>query len=329
MPGSLSELGLFQGDLAQQIPATGVVRYELNVELFTDHARKQRFVWLPPASSATWRPEAVGATDLEFPIGTLMVKTFAMPGDLREVDGPAQLLETRILRHEPDGWVGYPYVWKPEQDDARLDLLGRYLQVTWRDEEGESRTSEYVVPHANQCKACHKAEGGRMAPIGPRLRNLNREVTTDRGIRNQIDHWMELGLLAAGTPRSEHLPRLARWDDPSSGTLAERARAWLDVNCAHCHNPEGPASNTGLHLHVEATDPYAYGVWRTAVAPGKGSGGLVYDIVPGRPDESILMHRIESTEAGVAMPELGRRLVDREGSRLIREWIASMASGQE
>jgi hypothetical protein len=114
------------------------------------------------------------------------------------------------------------------------------------------------------------------------------------------------------------------WNDPNTGTLAERARAWLEMNCAHCHNPAGPAQQSGLDLRMAQADLTRGGLWKSPVAAGRGSGGRWYDIVPGKPDASILVYRIASTEPGVMMPELGRRLVDEEGLALVREWIASL-----
>ncbi|MEL6695027.1 MAG: hypothetical protein AAFP89_02250 [Bacteroidota bacterium] len=60
------------------------------------------------------------------------------------------------------------------------------------------------------------------------------------------------------------------------------------------------------------------------MAAGRGSGGLKYDIHPGRPGASILVYRIESTDPGVRMPEVGRSLVHKEGLATIKQWIAEM-----
>jgi hypothetical protein len=116
---------------------------------------------------------------------------------------------------------------------------------------------------------------------------------------------------------------MAVWNDPATGTLEQQARAWLEMNCAHCHNPAGPARTSGLDLRYVQNDMAKFGFWKAPVAAGRGSGGRLYDIVPGKPDDSILMYRLESTEPGVMMPELGRRLVDRAGVALVREWIRS------
>ena len=96
------------------------------------------------------------------------------------------------------------------------------------------------------------------------------------------------------------------------------------MNCAHCHNPDGPARTSGLDLRYTQDDPSKVGFWKTPVAAGRGSGGRLFDIVPGKPDESILMYRLESMEPGIMMPELGRRLVDTAGVSLVREWIAKL-----
>ena len=100
-----------------------------------------------------------------------------------------------------------------------------------------------------------------------------------------------------------------------------RARAYLEVNCAHCHNPAGAASNSGLFLEAAQRDVTARGIGKPPVAAGRGSGGRLVDIAPGRPDESILLHRMTSTEPGVAMPELGRALPHDEALAMLRTWI--------
>ena len=136
-----------------------------------------------------------------------------------------------------------------------------------------------------------------MLPIGPKARHLNRDFAYADGKENQLAHWSRLGVLA-GAPAPEQAPRLAVWDDPKTGTLDARARAWLEINCAHCHNPEGPARNSGLDLLASQQNPTSFGVMKPPVAAGIGSGGLPYDIVPGKPDQSILAFRIASTHPG-------------------------------
>jgi hypothetical protein len=120
------------------------------------------------------------------------------------------------------------------------------------------------------------------------------------------------------------MPRAPNAYDPADGALEARARAYLDVNCAHCHNPQGPAHTSGLDLSWSESDPAHWGVFKRPVAAGRGSAGFDFSIEPGHPERSILLYRMESTDPGVMMPELGRQLVDRRAVALMRDWIAGM-----
>ncbi len=118
-------------------------------------------------------------------------------------------------------------------------------------------------------------------------------------------------------------PRLPDWKDAGE-SLERRARAYLDVNCGHCHKPDGPASNSGLFLTWETPAGPHIGIGKGPVAAGRGSGGRMVSIDPGHPERSILYYRMESTEPGVMMPELGRTLPDDAALALVRDWIAGM-----
>ncbi|MEX0937444.1 MAG: SO2930 family diheme c-type cytochrome [Pirellulales bacterium] len=322
-PTSLAEYGLFVGNGSTQQPTEGVIPYDVNSELFSDYAEKYRFIKLPPGGQAVYHPDEV----FDLPVGTILAKTFAIPHDRRDLKQGERLIETRILMHREDGWVGLPYVWNENRTDAKLELAGGTVDVEWIHDDGQRLTNNYIVPNANQCKGCHKS-GDRMIPIGPKARHLNRDFAYAGGIENQFQHWEKAGVLARA-PAPADAPRLAVWDDPESGTLDERARAWLEINCAHCHHPDGPAANSGLDLMASQTNPTEFGVLKSPVAAGRGSGGLLYDIVPGKPDASILMLRIESTDPDIMMPELGKRLIHEEGVALVREWIAAMEPSPE
>lgn len=313
----LSDYGIFIGNGRSQEPADGTVPYDLNSALFSDYATKHRFVRLPAGRKALYSETET----FEFPVGSVIVKTFGYLHDLRDPSKGERLIETRLLIHRPEGWIGLPYVWNDAQDEAVLDVAGGTVDVSWTHTDGRARTNNYIIPNANQCKGCHENDK-IMAPIGPKARHLNKDFAYDSGTENQLVHWTKIGVLD-GAPAPEQAPKLVRWDD-GSATLDDRARAWLEINCAHCHNPKGPARTSGLFLMASEIDPYKRGVRKTPVAAGRGSGGRLYDILPGKPDESIFMFRLESTDPGVMMPELPRRLVDEEGTALIRQWIAAM-----
>ena len=113
------------------------------------------------------------------------------------------------------------------------------------------------------------------------------------------------------------LLRLVNYEDPSDGTLDQRARAWLNISCAHCHQRGGPAETSVLFFNLEDKDLAKLGQLKPPVSAGRGSGNRKYNIVPGRPEGSILEYRIASTDPGVMMPELNCKLVHHKGVRLI------------
>ena len=302
MPPLLSAYGFF-ADAPAQRPGKGVLPYRLNTALWSDGADKLRFVYVPPGKQA----KAAAPTDngglLDLPVGSALIKTFAFTEN-----GRRRLIETRLLLHRAEGWVALPYRWNAEQTDARLAIAGARVPVTTPAGERIS----YRVPNKNQCKECHGLAGA-VVPIGPKPRNLSRE-------------WLAR-MVAAG--RLDRLPdgadALPLWEARDNAGAARAARAYLDVNCAHCHRPGASASNSGLDLRWEQADRAALGVMKRPVAAGRGAGAFLHDVVPGKPDESILIHRMASTEPGVAMPELGKDTIDREGLAVVRKWIAEGA----
>lgn len=313
---ALSDYRLFTDAGARQ-PNAGVTPYVLNTPLFSDYAEKTRFLYLPPGTHARYRP--TGALDL--PVGATLIKTFAYPADFRRPNENVRMLETRLLIRRRSGWVANTYVWNAEQTDARLKRAGTRIDVSFIDAQGRARQVDYRVPNANQCKECHSLSG-RIAPIGVKARNLNGDFPYAEGRENQLAHWTRTGMLA-GAPEPDKVPRTAIWDSAAE-PLEARARAYLDGNCGHCHNGRGMASNTGLNLDLEETRPARLGIRKRPVAAGKGSGDLEVDLVPGRPDASIIAYRMASADPGVMMPELGRSLVHDEGLALVREYISKM-----
>lgn len=317
-PKTLSEWRMFEGNGTTQQPSAGVVPYNLNTPLFSDYTSKYRFIRIPRDAKIAYR--AVGA--LDFPVGTVMAKTFAYPHDMRDPSQGERLLETRIQERRDDGWYGFSYQWNEEQTEAHLVTGGSEVQTSWIHFDGKRRTLDYQIPSANQCLSCH-AQDKEYEPLGPTAVNLNREFEFASGAENQLAYLVRHKMLD-GAPALESIKRLPDFADSSTGTVDQRARAWLHVNCAHCHNPVGSANTSGLDLSLAQSNSARFGVFKTPVATGHASGGFDYDIVPGKPDESILVYRLESDDAGIMMPSVARRLVHAEGVELIRRWIAEM-----
>ncbi len=320
----LSEYGFFVGDLAELKPAADVLPYTLNTPLFSDYAHKARFIRLPEGQTVAYNDQEV----FDFPVGTALIKTFYYPQDFRDASNGRNLIETRVLLHQEKGWVALPYVWDEAQAEAYLEVAGVEKEVVWKDDRGKKNKLNYLVPNMNQCQGCHNFNE-KMTPIGPSARQLNSEFAYATGAQNQLTKWQAQGWLTDLPANLDQIPRVPNWSDPHSGSLAERARAYLDINCGHCHRPEGPASTSGLFLHIHEQDETALGVHKTPVAAGRGSGGRQFDIVPGQPDASILVYRMESKDPGVMMPEVSRKLAHEEGIALIKEWIEAMNTAEK
>ncbi len=302
-PRKLSEFGFF-ADAEAQSPVASVQPYTLNAPLFSDYALKQRFAYIPAGKSAKTGDNG----ELIFPVGSALIKSFGY--DRGE---GIELIETRVLLHRADGWVALPYIWDADGRDASLKVAGRRLPVSFIGPSGAKRDISYAVPNMNQCKGCHALKG-EITPIGPKLRNM------DDGA--QIDAWKARGWLAQDVAVSGVMPDYA----DTHASLDSRARAYLDINCAHCHTRDGPASNSGLFLGFEETGKVSLGIGKRPVAAGRGSGGREFAIAPGDADASIFTYRMDSTDPGIAMPELGRSIVHDEGVALIREWITAMGA---
>jgi uncharacterized repeat protein (TIGR03806 family) len=309
----LSDYGFFVDEAGRE-PADGLLSYDLINPLFSDYASKHRYVFIPDGQPAAYRDDDV----FDFPVGSVLIKTFAFAPDMRSPEVGERFVETRLLIRARDGWKAYPYVWNADQSEAYYSPVGMRTSIKTLTPSGEAVELQYAVPNQNQCKTCHQS-GQALAPIGPTARSLNHEGPAGT---NQIAHWTSLGMLT-GAPSPEVIPAAPHTADVSR-SVEERARAYLDINCSHCHKADGGASNSGLFLRWTEEDPVGWGVRKHPTAAGRGAGQSRFVIEPGRPDESILLYRMESTEPGVLMPELGRSVVDEAGVRLVREWIASM-----
>lgn len=314
----LSDYHFFTGALADLQPNDRVIPYDLNTPLFSDYAHKARFVWMPEGSSANYTAEGV----LAFPEGTVLIKNFYYERDEREPEQGRRVLETRLLIHRSTGWEAVGYIWDDAQTEAYLEVIGDIKTVNWTDKTGLSQDVDYIIPNKNQCKSCHARED-EIIPIGPKVQNLNKSYPYATGTMNQLEKWSALGYLSGYRPEDEH-PQLATWNQPESGSLHDRALAYLDVNCGHCHYPQGAANTSGLSLTAHSPTNKSLGIYKPTVSAGAGTGGHTYSIVPGQPENSIMVYRMNATDPGAMMPELGRRLVHREGVALISEWIRNM-----
>jgi parallel beta-helix repeat protein len=300
-------------------PNSGGLIYDLNTPLFTDYANKYRFVFVPEGTQAAYRSKEV----FDFPVGTVIAKTFTIQSDLRDNSSAEDIIETRILIHRRDGWVALPYIWNQAKSDAVLAVTGGTQTVSWTDINGIRQSTNYLIPNTNNCANCHGEK--ELIPIGPTARSLNKEYSYSSGSANQLSHWTMQGILLGAPTDTSTIDTIPLWGD-TTADLDDRARGYLDINCAHCHQPDiGAADTSGLYLEYYRPFGTAVGECKPPVAAGEGAGDLDYDIVPGNAEASIMHFRMDSNEPQVRMPEIGRSVIHTEGVQLIRDWINAMS----
>ncbi|MFN3835046.1 MAG: SO2930 family diheme c-type cytochrome [Glycocaulis sp.] len=346
-PAGLEDWGQFRIEEGRLVLAEGVVPYGMNTALFSDYALKLRTVWLPEgAEPAQWDDTQTFA----FPVGTVITKTFYYPragGGFERValesdpdahfDGRAldlsavRVIETRVLVRREEGWAAIPYAWSEDQGSTRLARTGAFVDLTLIAAGGRSQVLNYQIPDVNQCAQCHvtNAADAQIRPIGPRARHLNGDYRYAHGVQNQLGYWHEAGLLTGG-PDPDAAPRSAVWHGELalSGLALEAAvRAYIDINCAHCHSRTGHARTSGLYLEPSDGVGPGFGVCKPPIAAGRGTGNRLYSIVPGDSHASIFIFRMETSRPDAMMPEIGRSLAHAEGVALVSQWIDAMAGG--
>ncbi|MFN0200178.1 MAG: SO2930 family diheme c-type cytochrome [Bacteroidia bacterium] len=314
----LSDYHFFTGEMKALQPNEKVVPYTLNTPLFSDYAHKARFVWMPAGKSATYTKESI----LDFPEQTVLIKTFYYPQDFSKPEKDWNIIETRLLVKIKEEWKAYTYIWNKDMTDAELDIVGDTRAMSWKDEQGKTQEVKYLIPNKNQCKSCHNSQE-KLQPIGPKANNLNKAYAySSQETKNQLEKWAEVGYLT-GYNKAETQAKMPDWADKNA-PLDARARAYLEVNCGHCHNEKGPGGSSGLSLTYQEMDIHKIGLCKSPVATGRGSEGLLYDIHPQSPDSSILLQRMISNDPGNMMPEIGRGMIHTEGVELIRAWIKGL-----
>lgn len=330
-PLRLSDWQLFALDENALVPSESSVVFRPNNPLFTDYAHKLRTLWIPQGLQAD-----IVDNEINYPVGTVVSKTFYYPrassttllkvadGKLQNINlNDNQLIETRLLVRKNEGWDAFPYVWNDEQTEAFLRVAGasKPMRLSGQDST-DTKNFTYFVPNENQCAGCHTTvhPDGDMHPLGAILSQLNATASeSESSAPSAIEQMIARGWISD----AQSFPRSESWQD-ASASLEDRALAYLNMQCGHCHNPQGAADTSGLILDSSQTPAVNRGVCKPPVAAGGGAGDLRYAIVPGHPIESILLYRMRSEKPDEMMPELGRSLIHEEGIELISHWIAQM-----
>src|SRR3990172_2189114 len=253
VPTLLSQTGVFT-NLTTLTPTPGLIKYDVTSPLWPEGAIKRRWIALPGTSRIDFDVQG----NWIFPVGTVLAKHFELP----RVGGGTQRIETRVLVNQVAGWQGYVYRWNAGGTEATLLADTENGDFTVPDGAG-SRNVIWYFPSRTNCLECHTAAAGHV--LGIRTNQLNRDFAYPARNDNQLRAWNHIGLFDIDIGNPTQYPALARPND-TAAPLAARARAYLEANCANCHQPGGPPSvsidlcartpiaNTGI-VNVLASTP--------------------------------------------------------------------------
>lgn len=291
-PDSLSALGFFKGKIADLQPDSGIVHYELSATLFTDYAEKQRLIKLPKGKKLRINGDGLAI----FPEGTMIAKTFFY--SKTALHKSRQIIETRILVLHKGKWSAGTYKWNSSQTEAKYTITGGIVPVGIADAKGQVQAINYRIPSSADCQTCHRSLD-EIVPIGPKGMNLNRMVKYDQKQVNQLVLFKRLNVLESGVD-PDKISRLPDYHNTSEA-LEHRARAYLEINCAHCHNPKGFAFRQSILLGYEV--PFK----QSGIAFNKGN----------------IVDRM-SAMGPFHMPKLGTTVLDTAGVELIRQYTVGL-----
>lgn len=331
-PRKLSETGIFESTKDHKV-APGVIPYSVNAQLWGDHAEKERFLAIPGNGKIGFdeitypQPSPGAPPGWKFPDGTVLVKTFAMDME-RGNPKTRKRLETRILHFQQfpgtqeygdQYWRGYTYVWNDDQTDAELlDEKGadRLLKIKVGDKTVEQN---YRFPSRAECTLCH-TNAAKFA-LGVSTMQMNRDHNYHGVIANQLATLEHIGMFSKKLPAEPaKLAKLADYTD-AKVPVDVRARSYLHSNCSHCHVKWG-GGNAEFKLVVDL--PLKdMGIVNVTPAHGNFKIDGAKILVPGAPEKSILLHRMNMTGLG-RMPHIGSRVVDEPAVNLVREWIKGL-----
>jgi uncharacterized repeat protein (TIGR03806 family) len=305
-------------------PTPSAVSYEVNSPLWSDSADKTRAFVLPAGSKIHVRDCAANAAAdcpngtaddgrWAFPVGTVMIKTFAFDG---------KLVETRLFMHlDANDWVGYSYQWDEAQTEATL-VSEDGAEVMFNT---QKRTVDWHYPSQKDCLNCHNDSAG--STLGPETAQLNRTVA---GI-NQIDKITTLGLFETAPAKPYKAALVAPYpgqadDPPSTATTEQKARSYLHANCGFCHRPGGNFANFDLRNDTAIKDMLICNADSTKGAienyPGKTK-----ILVPGMEMDSLMWLRMnEPDPLKGRMPQVASFAVDQSAVSVVGDWIKALTT---
>ncbi|MEM6800178.1 MAG: PQQ-dependent sugar dehydrogenase [Bacteroidota bacterium] len=318
-PALLSQTGAFS-NLANLTPSSGIIPYTVNSPLWSDHAKKKRWIALPnDGSHDTAAEKIVFSKDnlWQFPSGTVLIKHFELPIDAQN-PSLTRRLETRFIVIDKTGdHYGLTYKWNDAQTDARLLSEGEDVDIDVQDINGITQTQTWTFPSPSDCMTCHTQVAGRV--LGVNTHQLNGDLTYESGIiSNQLETWSHLGMF--DTPITDPTDYFSSVDlADAKATSSNKIYSYLDANCGHCHHPQGVEGAFDARYHVLHENRAMINQVNTG--ENSVSGGVV--VKPGVPVQSELFIR-DNAVGGVAMPPLAKNIIDQPYIDELENWIEGL-----
>jgi len=326
-PTRLSDTGLF-ADVARHVPAPGVYPYDINAEPWADHATSVRMVGLPGTTGATFYQHDEPVPDTAwfkarafFPKDGVLTRTFSLEME-RGNPNSARRLETQLWHFDGVEWRGYTYRWDDDQRDAVLvAAAGEDMELTVKDSHSPDgvRKQTWHFPSRTECRQCHNPWAGEV--LGFTESQLRRSGKLG-GEPDALTRLTDLNLVTWGKKNKDDRPAKPLINPHAAGEdLQARARSYLHVNCAHCHQ-FGAGGSVNMELKYDTTldDTRALDA-----KPAQGTFAIPDGriLTPGDPYRSLLYYRMAKQGRG-RMPHIGSELVDAAGVRLIGDWIRQL-----
>ncbi len=323
-PQLLSETGAFT-DLINLTPADGLIPYDLVESFWSDGAIKKRWMAIPNDGSHNTAAEKITYSDIDdwnFPVGTVLVKHFELPIDENN-PSVTKRLETRFSIKANDGnFYFVTYKWNNQQTDAELLTSGLDESINVTQANGSTVSQTWSYPSTIDCVTCHNPTTG--GTLGTRARYLNKDFTyTETGrTGNQLVTLSHLGILdQTVTDADTNTILTSKSLNDANASLDDKARSYLDLNCAYCHRPgTGNRGDFDMRLNLDiiqtgllTANPYLpLGIPNERIVDAGNSA------------TSILYHRMNSVDASIKMPPIGKNKIDANAVQLIDDWITQL-----
>jgi len=319
IPAKLSETGLYS-DFQKKTIAENVAGFTPQYPLWSDGARKQRWIYLPPNTQISTKDP----NRWVFPVGTKLWKEFSFQG---------RRVETRYFEKVTEGedlsnWYYGTYAWNESQDEAVV------VSPLGRDDAAPTGYAgvDHRIPSHGECFLCHGRGGDPI--LGFDLIQLSTE---------KDPHALHKEIAGPGALTNADLQERGKFTHSiptdlkitASSPEGRAAMGYLHGNCGHCHNPSGVAKGSFFfnRFQYPVKRESQNAVFKTGVdemtfkfhVPGRFPGLNSFRIQAGSPKGSaviwLMSHR---SKFAAKMPPIGTSVVDEDAVLLLKRWIRDL-----